>query len=391
MKNKLLAVIICFFTIITTSVMAIEPLDQLKKQKEEIINKLTQIRQQKNTLSSQIQYMDTQIYLTQLNIQETETNIETTQKEIDLLGDRIDNLDSSLNQLTELLRFRVVEEYKEKPVSVLTMIIDSATANDFITHFKYLKTAQENNQRLIVQVQQQKLNFEEQKVKREEKKKELDQLIVTLDQQKSNLKDQQGAKRNLLVITNNDENKYHQLLLQIEEQLQSYASYTQSIGGGLTTFGKGSNGWYYTQRDPAWGNLNIGNTSYTVLWSGCAITSVAMVCTSYGNNITPFMLAVDSNNFNNYAELLNNQFSCSGKSTSFIYNPSLDQIKDLVKNQNVPVILKLSVPTGTHFIVVWKWDDGANDFIMHDPYNGPDMKFSSIYSWSQVLVATVIR
>jgi len=218
MKKKLLAIALCFFILMTTSVIADDQSD-LQKKIEEYSNKLVEIRQQKNTLSSQIQYMDTQIYLTQLRIQETETNIEITQKEINILGDRIDNLDSSLNQLTELLRFRIVKEYKERPVSVLTMIIDSTTANDFFTHFKYLKTAQENNQRLIVQVQQQKLNFEEQKTKREQKEKELNDLVINLNNQKVDLRNQQNAKRSLLVITNNNESTYQRLLAEAQREL----------------------------------------------------------------------------------------------------------------------------------------------------------------------------
>jgi len=227
MKKKLLAITLCFLVLMTTWVIADDQTDLQNKIKE-YSNKLVEIRQQKNTLSSQIQYMDTQIYLTQLRIQETEQNIITTQKEIDVLGNRIDNLDSSLNQLTELLRYRIVKEYKEKPVSVLTMVIDSATANDFFSHLKYLKTAQENNQRLIVQVQQQKLNFEEQKVKREEKKKELNDLIVTLDNQKISLDTQKSAKQRLLAETRNSEVTYQNLLAQAQAE---YASIRGIIAG----------------------------------------------------------------------------------------------------------------------------------------------------------------
>ncbi len=389
MKKKLLAITLCFLVLMTTWVIADDQTDLQNKIKE-YSNKLVEIRQQKNTLSSQIQYMDTQIYLTQLRIQETEQNIITTQKEIDVLGDRINNLDSSLNQLTEMLRNRVVKEYKERPVSVLTMIIDSTTANDLLAHFKYLKTTQENNQRLIVQVQQQKLNFEEQKTKREEKKKELDNLIVTLDQQKNDLRNQQNAKKNLLIATNSDEIAYQVLLDKARRELAGFTSYTQSRGGGLTTFGKGSNGWYYTQRDPAWGNMTIGNSSYPVWQAGCALTSLAMVCTNYGSNLTPADIASDPSRFVN-GDLIDNQNTCPGKSTQFISSPTLEQIKSYVGSG--PVILRLYAPSvsGLHFIVAWKWDDGANDFIIHDPYNGPDLKFSSLYSWSQVTIATIIR
>ncbi len=363
---------------------------ELQRQIEEYSAKLTDIRKQKNTLSSQIQYMDTQIYLTQLKIQETEQNIERTQKEIDVLGERIDGLDTSMNYYTKLLLSKVVENYKNKSISFYSAVLDSDTVNDFFNRFKYIKITQQNNQKLLIQVQQTKLNFEEQKKIREQKKIDLDNLMITLDKQKVDLKNQQNAKKSLLAVTNNSETTYQALLDKARRELEGYSSYTLSRGGGLTSFGKGTNGWYYTQRDPAWGNMNIGNSSYPVWQAGCALTSLAMVCTSYGSNITPGSIASDPSNFVN-GDLIDSKDTCPGKDTKFIDYPSREEIKNKVSGG--PVILRLYAPSvsGLHFIVVWKWDEGANDFIMHDPYNGPDMKFSSLYSWSQVTKAALIR
>ena len=49
----------------------------LKNKIQKYQSKLKQLQQQKNTLSSQIQYMDTQIYLTELTIKETEQKVTT--------------------------------------------------------------------------------------------------------------------------------------------------------------------------------------------------------------------------------------------------------------------------------------------------------------------------
>ncbi len=395
LRKKVIIIFLVLFFFLGAGILLAEdaPSDKEKEiitKIEEYQKKLSELSQQKNTLSSQIQYMDTQISLTTYRIQETEQKIETTQKEIDILTSRIGGLDNSLNQLSKLLIERIIEGYKKRSFSFLNLLLDSESANDFLARAKYLKTAQDNNQKLLVQVQSAKLNFEEQKELREDKKVELDQLKITLDQQRNDLKTQQNSKKNLLITTNNDEAIYQNLLEKARQELAGYSAFTQSAGGGCTTFGNGSNGWYYTQRDPSWCNIILPGSSSSVLLAGCAVTSVAMVCKSYGQNITPANIVSNSGNFI-YGDLWNWAFNCDGKTTDWI-GSSQELVKSYVSN-NTPVILRLTAPSvsGLHFIVAFAWDNEKNDFKIHDPYYGPDKLFSENYSWSQVTTAIVIH
>jgi len=390
LKKTVLLLTISFFLVKAGTILAQDAQNDLIKKINEYQQKLTEIRQQKNTLSSQIQYMDTQIYLTSLKIQDTEQKIKTTQKEIDLLSSRIEGLDDSLDYLSKLLLKKIVEGYKNRSLSVFDLLFDSGNVSDLMSRIKYLKITQENNQKLIVQVQTTKLNFEEQKKLREEKKVELAHLKVTLDQQQNNLETQQKSKKNLLIATNNDEVVYQNLLEKARRELAGYSAFAQSAGGGLTSFGNGSNGWYYTQRDPQWGNMILPGSSSSLLLAGCAVTSVAMVCKSYGQDITPATIASNDSNFIN-GDLWNWAFSCNGKTTDWI-GTSQDQVKSYVNNNN-PVILRLIAPSvsGLHFIVAFSWDSEKNDFKIHDPYYGPDKYFSERYDWSQVTTAIAIH
>ena len=179
---------------------------------ENLKGKVSQLKEQSSSLSSQIQYMNTQIYLTSLKIQETEDNIKKTQEEIGTLTSRIEGLDTSLDYLSELLLNKIVAGYKKRTVSYFTLFLDSQNGFDLLNRIKYLKTAQDSNQRLLVQVQEIKLNFEEQKKLREEKKIQLDKLSETLAVQKASLDNQKLAKQRLLDETQNSEQKYQQLL-----------------------------------------------------------------------------------------------------------------------------------------------------------------------------------
>ncbi len=341
--------------------------------------KVGDLRNQANTLSSQIQYMDTQIYLTGLQIRDTEQKIISTQKEIETLGTRIEGLDSSLNYLSKLLINKIVEGYKQRSVSLFTILLDSISADDLINRIKYLKTARQKNQNLLIQVQETKTNFEEQKTLREEKKVELDQLTQTLNNQQLALNTQKGQKQKLLADTRNDEDTYQRLLSRAQAQLRSFKSFVQSSGAdfviGANAFGNGSDGAYYSQRDERWANHTIGVSSENILSVGCLVTSVSMVAKRYGQNVTPADIASDNDRFYASTAWMSLPWkSVAGRS----YNGGVDVNQELQNGNYVIAGVGNCANGGSHFVVLTKKD--GDDYIMHDPIYGPDIKFSSHYS-----------
>ncbi|MBI4009232.1 hypothetical protein HY357_03295 [Candidatus Roizmanbacteria bacterium] len=231
MIRKIIVFFLLIFHLSLSPVFSQQNASDVAKKIEEYQKKLNELAQQRDSLSSQIQYMTTQISLTTLRIQETEEKIITTQKEIEILNSRIEGLDTALSHLSKLLLRKVVVSYKKRAISVFDMLLDSENANDFISRVKYLKTAQQSNQKLLVQVQETKLNFEEQKRLRETKTVELKTLEKQLNAQKDELNNQKAAKQKLLAVTQNDENVYQRLL---ERARAEYAAIQGIIAGAGT-------------------------------------------------------------------------------------------------------------------------------------------------------------
>jgi septal ring factor EnvC (AmiA/AmiB activator) len=202
---------------------------KLEEQIREYEEKLAETRKQKDSLSSQVELMDTQIYLTELKAAETEEAITEAQKAVDVLGVRIDKLDSSLNGLSRQLIDAVVEGYKQKEPGIFQMLFSGDDFGTSLLRYKYMKVNQENNQRLLFQVQQTKSNFQDQKKLREEKKKQLDQLQRRLEAQEEELGTQKKAKESLLEQTQNDEQVYQALL---EKTKAEYAAIQTIVSGG---------------------------------------------------------------------------------------------------------------------------------------------------------------
>ena len=342
--------------------------------------KLKQLDQQNDTLSSQIQYMDTQISLTTSQISQTEQKIESTGKEIDLLCSWIEGLDQSLDYLSKLLITRIIDGYKKKPLSIFSILFDNKNAYNFLNEVKYLKTVQDNTQKLLYTVQETKTNAEEQKKLREEKKIELDKLNETLNYQKQSLDSQKAQKQRLLIDTQNDEATYQSLLSQAKAQLAGFGRFVQSQGGSslLSNQTKCDDwGCFYSQRDSQWGSNSLNGTGYTLASDGCLVTSMAMVYTHLGHRgVNPQTINSNPNNFASYyPAYLQYTISADGLTTARI-----GAAIDSTLSSGDPVVVGVRAYGGTHFVVLISGSNG--DYVMHDPFieNGYKISFNSHYS-----------
>ncbi len=380
-----------FFSFSTKKVSSqvCQSVEECQKIISESEQKIKELSSQRNTLSSQIQYMDTQIYLTESKISQTEIKIIQTEKEINQIEKRITGLDQSINYLANLLVKRLVLGYKNRGFSLLNLLFENENVPLLIKQYKYWKSAQEENQRLLVKTQQNKLNLEEQKSLREEKIAELDNLRKQLNQQKIELAQQKLAKQKLLIETQNSEERYQKLISQAKSQLSAFTRFVESQGGASILQNQTQCddwGCYYNQRDAQWGNYIVNNSydcngACTIAKIGCLITSVAMVATHFGfRDINPLSIAIYQGNFYLNTALLNWNIQTNGKSISLV-NDALSP--EAVKNGPLIVGIRYG-EFGSHFIVVKDYRDG--NYIINDPFtpNGKDLVFTEKYSLSSI-------
>jgi peptidoglycan hydrolase CwlO-like protein len=357
----------------------------LEKKIRDLERKLDETLKQKNTLSSQIEYMNTQIYLTELQIQQTEIKIEKIKQGIDTLDARIEKLDSSLEDESRKLLDRIATFYKQRNVSLVEYLLDSQNANDFFEIVKYQKIAQENNQKRLIQFQQSKSNFEEQKKAREREEKKLAASQETLRLQQTELTRQQKSKEQLLAETQNNEATYRRLIAEAERKIASFESFVVNSGVNIISagaLGTGEGGWYLSQRDERWAGVTIGTSSKTIYSVGCFITSIAMVFRFYGYDITPATLANDISLFIPgqawaYKPSLFNGTWPGGKNYK---NISAGEVPSYL-SRGIPVIAEVKPVAldDMHYIVLKKID--GDSYIMNDPIYGPDKKVSDYYTF----------
>lgn len=360
-----------------------EQVQKLNDKIRELENKISELKNQQNTLSTQIDVMDNKIKLSEYRINIVKKQIIETTSDISTANKKIKNLEGSLNNVTKVLLNRIVATYQAGEVEPVRVLLASNNIREFLSRENYLRIVQEHDKQLLYNTQQAKVDYANQKTLLESKKKKIIALQSELEAYTKELDREKEDKEELLRITKNDEDKYQKLLAEAKAQIQAFKSFATSkvgTGGSILPAQPSPDGWYYNQRDERWGRNLIGSSSEQVWEVGCLLTSITMVLKKHGNDITPAVTAANSSYyFSNTAYML---LPWVGGKFSSTWGANISDI-DSKLSSGEPVIVGVKAgPYGMHFIVLKNGSSG--DYIMNDPWYGPDLKFSEYYSTSQI-------
>ncbi|MCD6225704.1 C39 family peptidase [bacterium] len=360
-----------------------EKIKQLQEQIEEYSRRLEELGKKKASLANEIARMDSQIKLTSLKIQQTQASISLLEEQIKELSGKISELNSSLDTLSLIFLNRVVATYKSRRISPLAILLSSRNFADFYRRWQYFRILQLNDRRVMVSLEETRSSYDKQKKEREEKQEELERLKATLKAQKRSLEEQKESKRRLLEVTKNDEGRYQKLLAQAKAELNALRSFALSRGGGLLPPQPSPDGWYYNQRDQRWGAELIGNSDMPIWEVGCLVTCVAMLFTKNGFPTNPLEIAQNpSYFFSNTAYMLRPWPTPPGYKLVFSsYSNRFNFINQELKAGR-PVIVHLNIGGDGHFVVIKRKE--GDEYIINDPWYGPDIKLSEYYSTSQI-------
>lgn len=233
-----------FFFALTTKFILAASLDECEKDPSanisECINlfstKITDLASQKKTLSSQIAQFDIQIKLTQLKISDAENTIVQLEKEIGILGFRIGYVSDSIGKLETLVKQRIVATYQQSFISNLELVAAANDFSDLLLRLQYLKQVQENDKKILANLQQTKANYANQKDERETKQAQIEEQKTKLESLKTNLDQQKVEKQAFLKVTQNDETKFQQLL---KQALAEKKAITATFGAAVSRLNSG--------------------------------------------------------------------------------------------------------------------------------------------------------
>lgn len=356
------------------------------------LKKLSELGSAKNTLANQITLINSQINLTFLKITQTENSIKSLEKEIAGLTVEIGKLDVNLNELSSVYVLQIVQNYKlEKKIPPFAFLI-SSKLNNFLAQYKYVANAQKASQNSLIKMETVRANYDAQKTNKTKKQDELEALQKTLASQKISLNSQRSAKDSLLNITKNDEKKYQQLLTEAQNQLRQLRSFSSSAGGDSclsSSPGSGSDGNFYSQRDPSWCKQFMGNSQDTIGEVGCYISSISMVFKKLGSGTSPSIYAANPSNFTLNTAYAKIPSPPSGYRYQQVNGYSASTIDgELNSSRYVIVQIHTNSGVGMHFVVIISGSNG--NYKIHDPWYGPDQNFSDHYSIGSIMSLRLI-
>jgi peptidoglycan hydrolase CwlO-like protein len=207
--------------------------DDLEDEIEEYKEKIDDLKGKAKTLANEIDYIDSQVSLTELRIRDSVAKIAAKEDKIeDLAGDieslnaRIEKLQHSIDYQKDILAARLRERYKSRESAPVLFLLESENLGQAVNKAEYLKVMGVQDNLLIGDMSKTKQNFALQKKLYEDTKKKEEQLRAELESERANLnghkwtlESQKSEKDNLLELTQNDEEKYQNLLNEAKKEL----------------------------------------------------------------------------------------------------------------------------------------------------------------------------
>lgn len=176
---------------------------------------------QEKSLVSEVNKFNRQIDLTNIKIQQSLQEIKVLEGEIQNLNNRVGKLDLSLDSVSNLLVKRMVETYKKgRPDSLLTLF-STTDLTQFLNRLKYFKAVQKHDKKLLYQIQETKVAYEQQQAAKETKQAEQETAQRKLAEQKQLLAAQKKDRENFLSITRNDKARYNSFVEEARREAQA--------------------------------------------------------------------------------------------------------------------------------------------------------------------------
>ena len=235
----LIILISSFFAVTIFAQSEVDKYQEIQKKIAEVSAKISDLQKIERDLSEQITYINSQITLTELRIEEAQAKIDQLEKEIGVLGFRIGYITDSVNRLEVLLKQRIVATYQQSFVSNIELLLTSRDFSDLILKLQYVKQVQENDKKILADLQTTKATYSNQKEEREDKQAQIEEAKEKLDAANLLLAKQKKEKADFLAITRNDESRYQEELRKLQADAASISQALGNIGARVGTVSKG--------------------------------------------------------------------------------------------------------------------------------------------------------
>lgn len=386
----------------------IKELEKKAQTYQEIIN----IKQkQQTTLNNQVSIIETEAERLKAGIEFNKGKIEELNSQISSLEQQISEKEEIVSAQKKILTQLIQKYYEYNEEEIFSILFNGGGLISFTSGEDQVAQAGDKIREVLDNVGSLKNKLEQEKKSAEGKKEEINNLYDDQQEKNSELQNNIDQKEALISQTKGEENRYQDLLARVEAQKlellgdidELYSANTAEIdevakGLDKPISGLASTSWYYSQKDSRWGNSRIGQSSYRIKDYGCALTSVSMIFSYYGEKITPGEITKERIfdyamiEWPNSWEVIDNGKIKLEKNTnhSGVFWSEIDY--ELGKGRPVIVFICAKY-CGTynrsgHYVVIHH--KVGSDYVVHDPYWGANIYLSSSIKLLSALYKTSV-
>lgn len=368
-----------------------DQINQCQKECSDLENKAKVYKQNlkinnktQSLLANQLNDINQRQAINRQNLQQTQNQLDKLSREINSLKNDIAEKEKEISNQKKILAGLMQSYYDYDQQGLLEIVLINKELFTSLSQSDYIEQSEVKVSDILANFQTIKQQLDEASQKLQNDYDKNSQLKQKLKYEKNNLQSSENQKQWLFQKTQGEEEKYKEMLANIErqkEQLFDFSS-ASNLGEVLSSVNKypkpdksdwASTSWYFSQTDSRWANQKIGNSNSLMKNYGCAVTSVAMVFRKYNSHTDPEKLAKEKIFYYDLIEWPKSWSpGISLISSTSHGNVSWSTINSQIKKGH-PVIVHIRKNNGRggHYVVITGKD--SKDYIVHDPYFGPNL------------------
>lgn len=357
------------------------PLEDYTKTQQQLADQAGQVK----TLSDEMRVLDQTItikseYLNQITAEADKVRGELAGVNREL-GDMQRKRLSAQDKLNRLVR----TDYLDGPASAYYVLASADSLSTMTAASSYIGIFQEKTDGLVGQLVRLERHQGERQRDVTARVQRLDQLEDEAQRESHELAAVRNSKQQLLESTQGQEDAYRRQYEEAREQLVKLGIFGSSGCDRVGAREWPETGGYFNQCDPRWSEATLGYSDSSTLGDfGCGVVSLAMVYEQYGIDTDPLRLNEDLKRVGSFVGDLmqwRNSAGASGGRLALANNPyggvDWGHIDRQLDSGN-PVIVYVDRGSINHYVVLLR--QSGTGYIMHDPIEGPNQRFSDHYS-----------
>lgn len=362
-----------------------DPLEDYAKTQQQLADQAAQVK----TLSDELRLLDQTAaakaeYLKQITAEADKVRAELAGVNQEL-GDMQRKRQSAQTKLNQLVR----TDYLDGQASAYYVLASADSLSTMTAASSYIGIFQERTDGLVGQLDGIERRQEERQHDVTARVQRLDQLEEEAQREAGELAAVRDSKQRLLESTQGQEDLYRQQYEAARAQLVKLGIFGSSGCDRVGAREWPETGGYFNQCDPRWSEAKLGYSDESTLGDfGCGVASLAMVYEQYGIDTDPLRLNEDLKRVGSFVGDLmqwRNSAGASGGRLALANSPyggvDWNHINQQLDAGN-PVIVYVDRGSINHYVVLLR--RSGTGYIMHDPIEGPNQRFSDHYSTSAV-------